>query len=135
MRQIYPLIFFGEGGVLTATYIINRLPSKVINNKTPYEILLNCKPQYDHMRVFGCLVYAKENKVSKDKFEERGIPCVFLGYQQRQKCYRMYDLKDKRIIVSRDVKFVKHHYPFKTIDKNPHRSETELENVGLRPFL
>lgn len=87
------------------------------------------------MRVFGCLVYAKENKVSKDKFEERGIPCVFLGYQQRQKCYRMYDLKDKRIIVSRDVKFVKHHYPFKTIDKNPHRSETELENVGLRPFL
>ncbi|KAJ0809569.1 putative RNA-directed DNA polymerase [Helianthus annuus] len=51
-----PKKFWGEC-VLTAAYIINRLPSKIINDKTPYEILHNQKPEYDHMRVFGCLTY------------------------------------------------------------------------------
>nr|KAJ0213966.1 hypothetical protein LSAT_V11C400213910 [Lactuca sativa] len=33
-----PIKFWGEC-VLTTMYIINRLPSKVIKNKTPYEVL------------------------------------------------------------------------------------------------
>ncbi|GKD73081.1 putative RNA-directed DNA polymerase [Tanacetum coccineum] len=51
-----PTRFWGEC-VLTAAHVINRLPSEVIENKTPYEILHNSKPNYDHMKVFGCLAY------------------------------------------------------------------------------
>lgn len=79
--------------MLTTTYIINRLPSRTIQNKTPYEILLGHPPNYDHIRVFGCLVYIKDNKMGKDKFEERGRSCVFVGYPQRQKGYLVYDLR------------------------------------------
>lgn len=87
------------------------------------------------MRVFGCLVYAKEKKASNDTFDERGRPYVFLGNPQTQKGYQRYNFKDKRINVSRDVKLVEHHYPFKTINKNPFRSTTKLENADLRPSL
>lgn len=37
--------FWGEC-ILTVTYIINRLPSRSVKNKTPYEILFGNKPQY-----------------------------------------------------------------------------------------
>ena len=82
-----PKMFWGEC-VLTAAYIINRLPSKTLGHKTPYELLYNQKPEYDHIRVFGCLTYFWSIETKGDKFEVRGRPGVFLGYSQ-----------DKRVII------------------------------------
>ncbi|GKC43676.1 retrovirus-related pol polyprotein from transposon TNT 1-94 [Tanacetum coccineum] len=68
-----PKRFWGEC-VLTATFIINRLPSKVIKNKNPYEIVFDQKPDYDDMKIFGCLSYYKNSVTNGDKFEVRGKP-------------------------------------------------------------
>ncbi|OMO87137.1 Integrase, catalytic core [Corchorus capsularis] len=129
-----PIRFWGEC-VLTATYIINRLPSKVINNKTPFEMLFGKKPEYDHLRVFGCLVYAHDNSKRGDKFSERGKPCVFVGYPNGQKGYRVYDLKEKKFYTSRDVTFFENIYPFRPNDC--YSGETELTAGGeyCRPVL
>lgn len=48
-----PKCFWGDG-VLTATHIINRLPSKVLKGKTPWEMLFQKSAPIDHLRVFGC---------------------------------------------------------------------------------
>ena len=48
-----PLKFWDEA-FLTAVHIINMLPSRVINNKTPVERLLHTKPDYKSLRFFGC---------------------------------------------------------------------------------
>jgi hypothetical protein len=66
-----PTKFWGEC-VLTATHVINRTLSEVINNKTPFEVPYNLKPDYEHMRVFGCLAYYKSTETKGDKFEARG---------------------------------------------------------------
>lgn len=52
-----PLIFWGDY-LLTAAYLINRTPTAVLGYKSPYEVLFGCVPDYDNMRIFGCLCYA-----------------------------------------------------------------------------
>jgi histone deacetylase 1/2 len=48
-----PLKFWDEA-FLTTTYLINILPSKVLNNDTPVHRLLGTHPNYSSLRVFGC---------------------------------------------------------------------------------
>ncbi|CAN1189995.1 Retrovirus-related Pol polyprotein from transposon TNT 1-94 [Linum perenne] len=50
-----PLSFWGDC-VLHSVHILNRLPTTILSNKTPFEVLYGTKPDYSHLRVFGCLV-------------------------------------------------------------------------------
>nr|KAJ0186503.1 hypothetical protein LSAT_V11C900486210 [Lactuca sativa] len=108
---------------LYATYVINRLPSKVLHGVTPYEVLFKKPPVYDHMRIFGCLAYYRSTETGGDKFELRGRPGIF-----GTKGYKIYDLEYKKIIVSRDVRFVEHEFPMTCIP-NTQRSREEDEDI------
>ncbi|CAH9112084.1 unnamed protein product [Cuscuta europaea] len=105
-------IKFWSKCILTAGYLINRLPSPVIDNKSPYELLYNKPPLYDQLRVFGCLCYAHEVNVSRDKFGPRGVKCVFLGYAYSQKGWKVFDLQHGRHFISWGIKFIEHCFPF-----------------------
>ena len=74
-----PIHFWGDC-VLTATHIINRLPTPVLRNQTPFEVLLNRVPDYQHLKVFSYFVVAVNPSRIRDKLQPRGVPCLFLGY-------------------------------------------------------
>lgn len=54
-----PTGFWGDS-VCTAAHLIKRTPTHLHDDKSPYEILHNIQPSYDHLRVFGCLAYAMQ---------------------------------------------------------------------------
>lgn len=68
----------------SAVYLINRLPSVVIYNQTPYERLFGKKPNLNHLRVLGCLAYAKIIQ-QHDKLMPRSKLTVHMGYSTEQK--------------------------------------------------
>ncbi|PWA57052.1 hypothetical protein CTI12_AA412910 [Artemisia annua] len=47
-----------------------------------------------------------------DKFDSRGVPCLFLGYPQHQKGYKLLNLLNHSRFVSRDVVFYEHIFPY-----------------------
>ena len=62
-----PLSFWGEC-VLTAAFLINKLPTPLLGLKSPHEILFGKVPSYSSLRVFGCLCFAKNMNI-KHKFD------------------------------------------------------------------
>ena len=98
-----PAIFWGEA-VVTAVYILNRSPTKALNGKTPYEAWHGRKPAVSHLRVFGCLAFAKELG-HIGKLDDRSTPGVFIGYAEGSKAYRILDPGGQRVHTARDVVF------------------------------
>ena len=71
----------------TAIYLINRLPSSMLQMESPYHKLFGVQPNYMKLRVYGSLCFPWLRPYTSHKLEERSTPCVFLGYSQTQSAY------------------------------------------------
>ena len=100
-----PKRFWGDA-VQTACYLINRVPTKILKNLSPFEVLNKTKPHLDHLRVFGCLCYVMVPGERRNKLEAKSTKAMFIGYSITQKGYKCYDPITRRVLVSREVKFV-----------------------------
>lgn len=98
-----PNYLWGEA-VRHSTYLINRVATRVLS-QTPYHVYKGKKPNVEHIRVFGCLGYAKIDSGHLRKLDDRSRKLVHLGTEPGSKAYRLYDPTKKQIVVSRDVVF------------------------------
>lgn len=77
--------FLWSEAVMTAAYLIKRMPSRVLGMKTPYEMLFGTNEFVVPPRVFGCTCYVRDHRPGVGKLDPRAIRCIFVGYHQVKK--------------------------------------------------
>ncbi|CAN6573029.1 unnamed protein product [Malus baccata var. baccata] len=95
--------------VTYAVYVINRMPSWVLDFRTPLQVLTDFVPivSSHHLppRVFGCVAYVHIHKIHQSKLDPCAHRCVFLGFAPQQKGYKCYHLETRHMYVTMDVTF------------------------------
>ncbi|KAL4562118.1 hypothetical protein LXL04_034312 [Taraxacum kok-saghyz] len=104
-----PKYLWGDA-VLTATYLINRLPSRTLQFQTPLNVLQNSTPYLSGgnslpLKTFGCQAFVHIHGHNRSKLEPRAIKTVFVGYSSTQKGYRCFCPTTKKTYISCDVTF------------------------------
>ena len=51
----------------------------------------------DHLHVFGCKAFIHDFEDERSKLDAETRPCMFLGYDQDEFNYRLYDLIQKKL--------------------------------------
>ncbi|KAH9670747.1 hypothetical protein KPL70_017094 [Citrus sinensis] len=115
--------------LMTACYLVNRSPSSALNFKTPVEMWSGRAANYSNLKIFGCPAYAH---VKQGKLEPRALKCVFLGYPEGVKGYKLWctEMKPPKCIVNRDVVFNKSEMLMKEHQKDPAKPKGGLDSQG-----
>lgn len=96
---------FWAEAVNTACYVINRSPSTAVELKTPMEIWTGKPVNYSDLHIFGSPVYVIYNSQETTKLDSKSRKCLFLGYADGVKGYRLWDPTAHKVVISRDVVF------------------------------
>ncbi|KAG6440963.1 hypothetical protein O3G_MSEX001602 [Manduca sexta] len=108
--------YWGEA-VVTAAYIINRSPTRVLSDITPEELWSKGKPDLSHMKIFGCKAMVLIPKECRRKLDAKSRELIFVGYCDGIKGYRFMDPKTKKVITSREAVFLEETIKRNKIDK------------------
>nr|KYP68601.1 Retrovirus-related Pol polyprotein from transposon TNT 1-94 [Cajanus cajan] len=93
---------FWSFAVNHAVFFINRLPSPVLNQLSPFQLLYNTKPNLNDLRFFGSLCFASTLQQHRTKLDPRAKKCLFLGFKPGTKGYIVFDLQTREISISRN---------------------------------
>jgi hypothetical protein len=116
---------------ITAVHIINRLPTPTLQHLSPFFKLYNREPNYQELRVFGCLCYPLLRPYGLHKLEYRSKPCIFLGYHHAG--YKCLDPVTNKVYLSRHVVFNEASFPAK--DQAVSLLPSKVSAQGDVPFI
>jgi hypothetical protein len=123
-----PLKYWDEA-FLAATYLINRIPTKVLDFSSPLELLFKEKPNYGGLRTFGCTCWPNLRPFNTHKLQFRSKQCICLGYSNLHKGFKCLDVAEEWVYISRDVVFDETVYPFSK--RNPNAGSRLRSDVLL----
>ena len=98
--------------LLHATYLNNRLPSKSLHMKSPFQQFLKRNPDISKVRVFGCRAWAHIPAENRYKYEVRAVPAIYLGVTNGSKAFKLLDPATQTILNSYHATFNEKLFPF-----------------------
>ncbi|KAH9670648.1 hypothetical protein KPL70_017055 [Citrus sinensis] len=119
----------------TACYIVNRSQSTAIGLKTTMEMWTEKPADYSYLYAFGCPMYVMYNAQERIKLDLKSKRCIFLGYADGVKGYRLWDPAAHKIVISRDVIFIEDQLQMRDEDDSSvkEKSETIPEEMEALP--
>lgn len=100
-----PTMFWTEV-VSTACYVLNRISITRPHLKTPYELLTGKVPDIQYLKPFGYKVTILNTSHSLGKFDGKADEGYIVGYSAHSKAYRVYNLHDKKIEETFNLKYL-----------------------------
>jgi hypothetical protein len=91
--------------VATATFIRNRVLNHKDSTMTPYEAMTGYKPNIRNLKIFGSRCYRHVPKELRSKWDPKASECIFIGYSENAKAYKVWDISASKAVVSTEVKF------------------------------
>jgi len=73
--------------VIHVAHIINMLPTPVLNDFSPHEMLYKTPRDFNQLKVFGSL------STNRSKFDPRASKCVFIGFRDKRIYFVEYSIK------------------------------------------
>ena len=90
----------------TYNYLRNRMVTTALKSgKTPYELWHGEKPSLEHIRVFGCAVYAHVADSERRKLDKKAQKLRFIGYTDTAGNCRVWDETKQKCYIRHDVLF------------------------------
>nr|GEY94485.1 Gag-Pol polyprotein [Tanacetum cinerariifolium] len=99
-----PLFFWAEA-IVTACFTQNRSLVIPRHEKTPYHIINDHKPSVKFFYIFGSSCYIVRDRENLDKMKEKGNECIFVGYSNQSRAYRVFNKRTRVIMESIHVNF------------------------------
>nr|GFA34740.1 retrovirus-related Pol polyprotein from transposon TNT 1-94 [Tanacetum cinerariifolium] len=99
-----PLFFWAEA-IATACFTQNRSLVIPRHEKTPYHIINERKPSVKFFHIFGSVCYIVRDGENLDKMKEKGAECIFVGYYNQSRAYRVFNKRTRVIMESIHVNF------------------------------
>jgi hypothetical protein len=97
--------WFWSEAVNAAVYVLNRCPTKTVDDITLFEAWHRRKLVVHHLRTFGRIMYVWNMMPHLKKLEDRGCKMIFIDYESGSKSYHAYDPITKHVHVTCDVVF------------------------------
>ncbi|RVW63580.1 Retrovirus-related Pol polyprotein from transposon TNT 1-94 [Vitis vinifera] len=113
------------------SYFISIIDNFSRKFKTPQEAWSRHPDDYGNLRIFGCSAYAH---IKQDKLQPRALKCIFLGYPDSIKGYKLWCIepRNQKCVISRDVVFNEVNMPLSKAPKTNHTQVNEEEHsIGL----
>ena len=94
-----------EQAMHAVEYIQNRVPHSSVKGKAPFEAYFGHKPDVSNLRVFRSTAWARIPLDKRRALQPQSIECLFIGYLDESKGFKILYIKTKQIIIERSVKF------------------------------
>lgn len=82
----------------------NRLPTKALNDQTPFEAWYGNKPSLKFLKIFGCLCFTYIPQNKRDILDKKASPGILVGYVNN--AFKIFHPQTGHFVVSRDANFV-----------------------------
>jgi hypothetical protein len=101
---------FWVEAVACSVSLLNRSPTTSLKMKVPQEAWSGTKLNVAHLMTFRCIEYAHIPSDLRKKLDDKSEKCIFTSYSETSKAYRLYNPITKKLILSRDVKFLENQF-------------------------
>lgn len=115
-----------------AVYLLNRIPSSILNFVSPWKKLYGHRPPLHALRTFSCAYYPYLRPYASHKFDPKSSQCIFLGYPPQSKGYICMDVVTGRVYISCHCLFNESIFPIFPIPKS--ESESSSTASTSSPF-